>query len=235
MLDTFVKNRGETKTIFHNNNHNDISKINWDAEYDGDKANVSLDFNTNGKKGHYDIELNNNDLAEILNIPTINSPIDKRLLYDFKRQKYRKNIREYIVEIDDINPMMSRPNLMMSRPNLMMLEPEILKVKPQLVMPELNLSREDMIQIPKMSNMKKISNLNNNNNNNSNPLYTHFSSPLPNEELLVPLSVKKSKRKSQRSKKHHNTYKVYRRIKSANPISKSKSSRRTNKYSRKTF
>ena len=156
---------------------------------------------------------------------------------DFKRKQYRKNIREYVIEIDDINPIMSRPNPMMSRPNPVMLEPEILKVKPQLLMP-VNLSKEEMIQIPKIPTMKKISSLNNNNNNNSsnsNPFYTHFSSPLPNEELLVPLSVKNSKKKSQRSKKHHHTYKVYRRIKSANPISKSKSSRRTNRYSRKTF
>jgi hypothetical protein len=231
MLDTFVKNRGETKTILHNNNHNDISKINWDAEYDGDKANVSLDFDTNGKKGHYDIELNNNDLAEILNIPTINSPIDKRLLYDFKRQQDRKNMRQYMVEIDEINPMLQKP---------MMLEPKILKVRPQLVMPELDLSREEMIQMSKIPTMKKITTPINNNNNNSNPFYTHFSSPLPNEELVIPLSIKNSKRKShksqssQRNKKHH-TYKVYRRIKSATPNSKSKSSRRTKRYSRKTF
>lgn len=226
MLDTFIKNRGETKTILHNNNnnHNDISKINWDAEYDGDKANVSLDFDTNGKKGHYDLELNNNDLAEILNIPTINSPIDKRLLYDFKRQQDRKNMRQYMVEIDEINPMLTKS---------MMLEPEILRMRPQLVMPEIE--REDMIQMPKMPTMKKISTPIN--NNISNPFYTHFSSPLPNEELVIPLSMKNSKRKSQRSqrnKKHH-TYKVYRRIKSATPNSKSKSSRRTKRYSRKTF
>ena len=221
MLDTFVKNRGQTKTILHNNNHNDISKINWDAEYDGDKANVSLDFDTNGKKGHYDIELNNNDLAEILNIPTINSPIDKRLLYDFKRQQDRKNMRQYMVEIDEINPMLPKP---------MMLEPEILRMRPQLVMPELE--REEMIQMP---TMKKITTPIN--NNISNPFYTHFSSPLPNEELVIPLSIKKSKRKShknQSSKKYH-TYKVYRRIKTASPKSKSKSSRRSKRYSRKTF
>jgi len=230
MLDTFIKNRGETKTILHNNNHNDISKVNWDAEYDGDKANVSLDFVTNGKKGHYDLELNNNDLAEILNIPTINSPIDKRLLYDFKRQQDRKNMRQYMVEIDEINPMLTKP---------MMLESEILRMRPQLVMPEIE--REEMIQMPKMPTMKKISTPINNNisniSNNSNPFYTHFSSPLPNEELVIPLSIKNSKRKSQRSqrnKKHH-TYKVYRRIKSATPNSKSKSSRRTKRYSRKTF
>jgi hypothetical protein len=89
-----------------------------------------------------------------------------------------------------------------------------------------------------MPTMKKISTpINNNISNNSNPFYTHFSSPLPNEELVIPLSIKNSKRKSQRSqrnKKHH-TYKVYRRIKSATPNSKSKSSRRTKRYSRKTF
>ena len=228
MLDTFVKNRGETKTILHNNNHNDISKINWDAEYDGDKANVSLDFVTNGKKGHYDLELNNNDLAEILNIPTINSPIDKRLLYDFKRQQDRKNMRQYMVEIDEINPMLPKP---------MMLEPDILRMRPQLVMPEIE--REEMIQMPKMPTIKKITtpinnNISNNISNNSNPFYTHFSSPLQNEELVIPLSIKNSKRKSQRSKKHH-TYKVYRRIKTASPKSKSKSSRRSKRYSRKTF
>jgi hypothetical protein len=201
MLDTFIKNRGETKTILHNNNHNDVSKINWDAEYDGDIANVSLDFNTNGKKGHYDIQLNNNDLAEILNIPTVNSPIDKRLLYDFKRNQDRKNMRQYVIEIDNMKEMST---------------PEILKPK------------QEVIEMPKITKQ-----------NTPTPFYTHFSSPLPNEELLIPLTIKKSKKsnsltiskKNKRNKKH-NTYKVYRRTKSA---ANSKSSKRTNRYSRKTF
>jgi hypothetical protein len=201
MLDTFIKNRGETKTILHNNNHNDVSKINWDAEYDGDIANVSLDFNTNGKKGHYDIQLNNNDLAEILNIPTVNSPIDKRLLYDFKRNQDRKNMRRYVIEIDNMKEMST---------------PEILKPK------------QEVIEMPKITKQ-----------NTPTPFYTHFSSPLPNEELLIPLTIKKSKKsnsltiskKNKRNKKH-NTYKVYRRTKSA---ANSKSSKRTNRYSRKTF
>jgi hypothetical protein len=202
MLDTFIKNRGETKTILHNNNHNDISKINWDAEYDGDIANVSLDFNTNGKKGHYDIQLNNNDLAEILNIPTINSPIDKRLLYDFKHNQDRKNMRKYMIEFDNMKEMTT---------------PEILRPSPEILIP-----RKEIL-IPKI-------------NKPDTPFYTHFSSPLQNEELLIPVTIKKSKKTnplsmSKRNKKHHNTYKVYRRIKSAN----SKSSKRQNKYSRKTF
>jgi fibronectin type 3 domain-containing protein len=204
MLDTFIKNRGETKTILHNNNHNDISKINWDAEYDGDIANVSLDFNTNGKKGHYDIQLNNNDLAEILNIPTVNSPIDKRLLYDFKRNQDRKNMRQYMIEIDNMKKIST---------------PEILRPSPEILIP-----RQEILT-PKI-------------NKPDTPFYTHFSSPLPNEELLIPLRIKKTKKtnslsiskRNKRNKKHH-TYKVYRRVKSAN----SKSSKRTNRYSRKTF
>ena len=106
MLDTFIKNRGETTTLLHNNNHNDISKINWDAEYDGDIANVSMDLNTNGRNEHFGIQLNNDDLADILNIPTVNTPIDKRLKIDFKPQRMRhKHMRQmpYMVEIDDIN------------------------------------------------------------------------------------------------------------------------------------
>jgi len=51
MLDTFIKNKGTTKTIIHNNNKNYYNEVNWDADYDGEKANISLDIDENGKKG----------------------------------------------------------------------------------------------------------------------------------------------------------------------------------------
>ena len=178
MLDTFIKNRGETTTFIHNNNHNDISRINWDAEYDGDIANVSLDLNTNGQNEHLDIQLDNADLADILNIPTVNTPIDKRLKNDFKHKRMKQ--LPYVVEIDDIN----------------------------------QFPRPELIE-------------------NDNSFHTHISSPVQNEELLIPLTIKKSSRESKRHKKrrNHNTYKVYRHIKSYKP----KSSRRSNRYSRRTF
>lgn len=179
MLDTFIKNRGETTTLIHNNNnHNDISKINWDAEYDGDIANVSLDLNTNGRNEHFDIQLDNDDLADILNIPTVNTPIDRRLKSDFKQKRMTKQI-PYMIEMDDIN----------------------------------RFPRPELIE-------------------NNAPFYTHVSSPVRNEELLVPLTIKKSSRGTKRHKRRrHNTYKVYRHIKSSNP----KSSRRSKRYSRRTF
>ena len=75
MLNTFIKNRGTTKTIIHDNHHNrnknNVSEINWDADYDGKVANVSLELNSNGKTGHYDVKLNNKDLAKILNISKV--------------------------------------------------------------------------------------------------------------------------------------------------------------------
>jgi hypothetical protein len=181
MLDTFIKNIGETTTLIHNNNHNDISKINWDAEYDGDIANISLDLNTNGRNEHVDIQLDNDDLADILNIPTVNTPIDRRLKSDFKQKRMTSKQMPYMIEIEDINRFPS---------------PELIE--------------------------------------DNKPAYTHISSPLQNEELLIPLTIKKSSRLSKRHKKRrnsHNTYKVYRHIKSSNP----KSSRRSKRYSRRTF
>lgn len=85
MLDTYIKNRGMTKTIIHNNNHNTINETNWDADYDGSVANISLDLSKNGRNKHFDFQLNNNDLANILTIPSVRQPIHKRLKMDFKK------------------------------------------------------------------------------------------------------------------------------------------------------
>ena len=57
MLNTYIKNRGTTKTIVHNNNSNHINQMNWDADYDGDVANISVNTNTDGIREHFDIML----------------------------------------------------------------------------------------------------------------------------------------------------------------------------------
>ena len=85
MLDTYIKNKGTTKTLFYDNNYNNINEINWDADYDGKVANISIDLQNNGKHRYYDVKLNNEDLANILNIPSIEMPLEKRLKKDFNR------------------------------------------------------------------------------------------------------------------------------------------------------
>jgi hypothetical protein len=77
-----IKNKGATKTFIHKNGKNKVSKINWDADYDGENANLSLDMDENGKKGHIEMKINNDELAELLNIPSENNMLDKRLYKD---------------------------------------------------------------------------------------------------------------------------------------------------------
>jgi len=83
MLNTYVKNRGETKSIIHENNHNKVSQVKWDAEYDGHDGNVSLDILDNNKKKHIDLKFDNHDLEQIFNVPSENTSLDRRLLRDF--------------------------------------------------------------------------------------------------------------------------------------------------------
>jgi hypothetical protein len=101
MLNTFIKNRGTTKTIIHNNNDNNVNEIKWDADYDGDVANISLDLTNNGNVNHYNVKLNNDDLANILNINSVKMPIHKRLEKDFKKASFHKDPSMYNIYLDD--------------------------------------------------------------------------------------------------------------------------------------
>lgn len=97
MLNTYIKNRGITKTIVHDNNDNYVNEIVWDADYDGDIANISMATNSNGKHQHFDVKLDNDDLANILNITGVNMPIDKRLQIDFYKPQYDNEV--YFIEL----------------------------------------------------------------------------------------------------------------------------------------
>jgi len=97
MLNNYIKNQGITKTIIHSNNHNHINQTKWDAVYDGDIANISINSNTDGHHKHLNISLDNEDLANLLNIQTVDMPIDKRLKIDFREPCYEPE--NYYVEL----------------------------------------------------------------------------------------------------------------------------------------
>jgi hypothetical protein len=82
-MTTYIKNKGVTQTVFSNNNHKTRNEIKWNAAYDGDHANIKVDLNDNGKKNKYRMQLNNRDLANLLNIPSVNKPLESRLHQDF--------------------------------------------------------------------------------------------------------------------------------------------------------
>jgi len=83
MLNTYIKNRGITKTIIQNGNKNEVSETNWNVDYDGNTADISVDTESNGDHQIFHTKLNNSDLADLLNFPSVDMPIHKRLERDF--------------------------------------------------------------------------------------------------------------------------------------------------------
>lgn len=84
MATTYIKNKGISQTVFHDNHHNQLkNEIKWNAKYDGERANINLAMNDNGKKNKYRVQLNNEDLANLLSIPAVNKPLESRLKDDF--------------------------------------------------------------------------------------------------------------------------------------------------------
>jgi len=217
MLDTFIKNKGTTKTIIHNNNKNYYNEVNWDADYDGEKANISLDIVENGKKGHVEMKMNNDELAELLNIPSENSMLDKRLYRDFLSKRSMRDHNMIEIELPkqydhDIIP----KSILYRHP----------KAKD-------SLTHEKNNKRVHFQNDKPISL----ENEMAENIYTHISSPAPQEEILIPLVInepKTRKHRHHRRPKTHVTYKVYRKNKhsSSGPSSSSSSSSHS---SRKTL
>ena len=61
----------------------DAKEVNWDVDYNGDNADIDLDIGSNGETTHYKAVLSNEDLANLLNIPSVNEPLENRLQNDF--------------------------------------------------------------------------------------------------------------------------------------------------------
>ena len=203
MLNTFIKTKGVTKTIIHNNNKNYINELNWDADYDGEKANISLDIDENGTKGHLNMKMNNDELAELLNIPSESTMLDKRLYNDFFRNTPNNEYK--IIEIEEL-PKSTINN------KFHLLKDSFEKHKKKVRFVNDNAMDED--------------------------IYTHISSPEPEEELLFPLVINETKTRKHRGHKKpksHITYKVYRKNKLSTNSHRSHPSSSHTQSSRKTL
>jgi len=80
---TYMKSQGMSQTIIQKPGVNNVNQINWDADYDGQMANLTLDVNTNGKKDNFTLQLSKGDLENLLNIPSVEKPLEDRLEDDF--------------------------------------------------------------------------------------------------------------------------------------------------------
>jgi hypothetical protein len=84
MTTTYIRNKGITETFFQNGKHqHELNKVKWDADYNGDLANLKVNINNNGKKKKVQMQFTNEDLAAILSIPAVNKPLEQRLQDDF--------------------------------------------------------------------------------------------------------------------------------------------------------
>ena len=83
MEEIFIQNKGMNKTWIHTPGTNNIKESDWNIHYDGNKANIDMNLNNNGFKQHYQLELENDDLEELLSIPSEPLTLDKRLMNDF--------------------------------------------------------------------------------------------------------------------------------------------------------
>jgi hypothetical protein len=84
--DNYIISKSISKSVIQNNNKKDISEIKMNSEYDGKTANFHVDLNKNGLHKDYHFSLNNDDLLNILNIDSVQLPLDKRLKRDFKNR-----------------------------------------------------------------------------------------------------------------------------------------------------
>ena len=177
MLNTYIQNRGITQTIIHNNKRSKVNEIKWNANYDGETANISVSSDTDGNKKHYEIELDDQDLAAILNVQSVNMPIHQRLQKDFVDYAFKYEPNVYQIELpirelrNNIPPISSSPGVPKAPPN------------------------------------------------------SYLSSPLPNEELILPLMIGEKNRKKythtpNRRRLHRNSHKTYRAYKKRKSSSK---------------
>jgi hypothetical protein len=171
--------------------------------------------------------MNNHELAELLNIPSENSMLDKRLYRDFLSK--RSNRDRNMIEIEIPKQYDNIPKSILYR------HP---RAKDSLIY-EKNNKRVHFQNDKPISLENEI----------GETIYTHVSSPAPQEEILIPLVInepKTRKHRHHRRPKTHVTYKVYRKNKhsSSGPSSSSShSSRKTlrrhhkhnNHRSRRTF
>jgi hypothetical protein len=96
---SYIQNKGVSQTIIGNNHHKDMYQMEWDTDYDGHNANISVNVLDKNRLTHYEAQLDNTDLEQLFSIPSINSPLHRRLMKDFPR-KSRKLCRVPIIRLN---------------------------------------------------------------------------------------------------------------------------------------
>jgi hypothetical protein len=102
----YIKNMGSTQTFIKRPNEKErFNDIHWEADYDGNQANIHLNIDDNGNNAELRANLDNNDLARLLNIPSVRGDLDERLSRDFPLfGKVEQNQNPVIILREPLHP-----------------------------------------------------------------------------------------------------------------------------------
>lgn len=74
-----IENYGYTNSIINKDNKQKTLSMEWIGNYDGNIADLTLKLNDNGSKKIIDLKLDNEDLINLLNIPSHPKPLEERI------------------------------------------------------------------------------------------------------------------------------------------------------------
>jgi hypothetical protein len=78
-MQPLIQNYGSTKTFVQTNGEKHMNNIDWKLKYDGNNVRGKVNVKNDKDSKHYKINMDNNDLAQLLNMPKYKKPIHKRL------------------------------------------------------------------------------------------------------------------------------------------------------------
>ena len=83
MDNTYIKTFGEGKIYVQHNGDQEMHAAKWDLDYDGDKMDIDVHMNNDGKKEHIHETLNNEEIQNILQKNSTKGDLQQRLRHDF--------------------------------------------------------------------------------------------------------------------------------------------------------
>ena len=83
MHDTYLKSTGHANIYTQNNDERNVLKTDWNVDYDGDVEDLDLVVSENGNVEHMHRVFDKHDLAAMLQLNSVNKPLDERLRNDF--------------------------------------------------------------------------------------------------------------------------------------------------------
>jgi hypothetical protein len=82
-MSTKIDYVGVVNTKINNNGTNFNENIQVLGDYDGIKANIDINHALNGLSNHYQMQLTNDDIRNLLLVQPVVKPLEKRLVEDF--------------------------------------------------------------------------------------------------------------------------------------------------------